>query len=74
MTANKIIKIYGLSQRDLDRIVEMAWEDRTPFDAIEAQFGLGEGEVIKVMRKQLKRKSWKRWRAHVHGRLGDTNL
>jgi len=46
----------------------MAWEDRTPFDAIEAQFDLSEDEVIKLMRKQLKRKSWERWRKRVSGR------
>tara|TARA_R110002126_G_scaffold200584_2_gene348163 strand:- start:1552 stop:1791 length:240 start_codon:yes stop_codon:yes gene_type:complete len=46
----------------------MAWEDRTPFDAIEFQFGLSEDEVIKLMRSQLKRKSWERWRKRVSGR------
>ncbi|MEM6879230.1 MAG: TIGR03643 family protein, partial [Bacteroidota bacterium] len=40
--------------RDTDRIIEMAWEDRTPFDAIEAQFGIPEKEVIKLMRRELK--------------------
>ena len=56
------------SEREIDRIVEMAWEDRTPFDAIEAQFGLGEGEVIKLMRREMKESSFKMWRKRVQGR------
>jgi len=58
----------NLEQHEIDRIIGMAWEDRTPFDAIEAQFGLCEDEVIKLMRKQLKRKSFERWRKRVAGR------
>ncbi|MEO9885263.1 MAG: TIGR03643 family protein [Balneola sp.] len=57
-----------LEQYEIDRIIGMAWEDRTPFDAIEYQFGLSEDEVIKLMRSQLKRKSWERWRKRVSGR------
>ncbi len=57
-----------LSPRDTDRIIEMAWEDRTPFDAIEAQFGLAEPEVVVLMRRSLKPASWRRWRARVQGR------
>ena len=57
-----------ISLRDLDRIVEMAWEDRTPFSAIEYQFGLSEAEVIEVMRHELKPGSFKRWRKRVTGR------
>lgn len=53
---------------ETDRIIGMAWEDRTPFDAIEAQFGLSEDEVIQFMRSRLKRKSWERWRKRVSGR------
>jgi len=53
---------------EIDRIIEMAWEDRTPFDAIKAQFGLSEKEVIELMRMHLKPSSWKRWRERVHGR------
>lgn len=64
----KIEEKYKLSVRDIDRIIEMAWEDRTPFDAIERQFGLSEEEVIKLMRRQLKNSSWKRWRKRVQGR------
>lgn len=53
---------------ELDRIVEMAWEDRTPFDAIQAQFSLSEQQVIQLMRELLKPASWRRWRARVQGR------
>ena len=58
----------ALSLRDIDRIVEMAWEDRTPFSAIEYQFGLPEPEVIELMRRELKPGSFRRWRARVQGR------
>lgn len=57
-----------LTERDIDRIIEMAWEDRTPFDAIEAQFGYTEKEVIKLMRNELKPSSFRMWRERVHGR------
>ena len=51
-----------------DRIIEMAWEDRTPFEAIEYQFGLKENEVRKIMRKNLKRSSFELWRKRVKGK------
>lgn len=57
-----------LSPETRDRIVEMAWEDRTPFDAIELQFGLDEAAVIRLMRRELKPGSFRRWRARVQGR------
>ncbi|QJD78102.1 TIGR03643 family protein [Spirosoma rhododendri] len=57
-----------LADTDIDRIIEMAWEDRTPFDAIESQFGLSEQAVIELMRRELKPASWRRWRARVQGR------
>ena len=57
-----------LNKEEIDRIIEMAWEDRTPFDAIKSQFGVIESEVIKLMRRELKLSSWKRWRARVQGR------
>ena len=57
-----------LSNTDIDRIIEMAWEDRTTFDAIKFQFGLGEQEVISLMRKEMKLKSFKLWRKRVQGR------
>ena len=50
------------------RIIEMAWEDRTTFDSIKDQFGLGESEVIKIMRKNMKRSSFRMWRKRVSGR------
>ena len=53
---------------ETSRIVEMAWEDRTTFDSIKDQFGLSESEVIKVMRKNMKRSSFKMWRKRVSGR------
>ena len=64
----QIIKKNNLTPRAIDRIIEMAWEDRTTFEAIEFQFGLTEKEVIELMKSQLKLKSWKRWRARVQGR------
>lgn len=57
-----------LSERDINRIVEMAWEDRTTFDAILSQFGISEKEVIKLMRKEMKESSFRMWRARVQGR------
>jgi len=56
----------GLNERQIDRVIEMAWEDRTPFEAITYQFGLPEKEVIKLMRSYLKASSFKRWRARVN--------
>ena len=53
---------------DADRIIEMCWEDRTPFEAIEYQFGLKEEDAIKFMRRSLKPKSFKIWRKRVSGR------
>ncbi|MCM2681259.1 TIGR03643 family protein [Echinimonas agarilytica] len=50
------------------RVIEMAWEDRTPFEAIEIQFGLAEPAVIELMRSRLKRKSFEVWRTRVSGR------
>nr|WKN40165.1 TIGR03643 family protein [Tunicatimonas sp. TK19036] len=59
---------HQLSPRDIDRVVEMAWEDRTPFGAIETQFGLTEQEVIQLMRREMKPSSWRMWRKRVQGR------
>ena len=53
---------------DIDRIIEMAWEDRTPFEAIEFQFGLKENDVRKIMRTHMKESSFKMWRKRVKGR------
>lgn len=56
------------SPEDISRIIEMAWEDRTPFEAIELQFGLKENEVRQIMRRELKPSSFKMWRKRVSGR------
>ena len=56
------------SPEDLSRIIEMAWEDRTPFDAIQAQFGLTEAQTKALMRQELKRSSYELWRQRVTGR------
>lgn len=61
-------KTKDFSEEEIDRIIEMAWEDRTTFDAIELQFGISEAEVIKLMRKEMKRSSWEMWRKRVSGR------
>ena len=57
-----------LSESDISRLIEMAWEDRTPFDAIEKSFGLSESQVIQLMRQELKRSSFELWRKRVTGR------
>ena len=57
-----------LDDRDTDRIIGMAWEDRTPFEAIDFQFGLSEAEVIKLMQRELHPKNFRKWRARVSGR------
>ncbi len=57
-----------LGEAEIDRIIEMAWEDRTPFEAIEQQFGLTEAETIALMRRELKPQSWRNWRSRVQGR------
>jgi uncharacterized protein (TIGR03643 family) len=54
-----------LTDADIDRIIEMAWEDRTPFDAIEIQFGLNEQAIRNLMRKELKASSYRLWRKRV---------
>lgn len=57
-----------LKESDVSRIIEMAWEDRTPFEAISFQFGLNEKEVITLMRREMKSKSFAMWRKRVQGR------
>jgi uncharacterized protein (TIGR03643 family) len=56
------------TNEETSRIIEMAWEDRTPFEAIEAQYGLNETAVIIFMRKELQHRSFERWRKRVSGR------
>ena len=60
--------ILALTVDETDRIIEMAWEDRTPFEAIFLQFGISEKEVIELMRSQMKRSSYEMWRKRVQGR------
>jgi uncharacterized protein (TIGR03643 family) len=55
-----------LNEIEIDRIIEMAWEDRTPFEAIFIQFGMTESDVIQLMRNQLKRSSFNLWRKRVN--------
>lgn len=57
-----------LTLAEISRVIEMAWEDRTPFDAIETQFGLLESQVIELMRRELKKSSFLMWRKRVTGR------
>ncbi len=57
-----------LSEETLSRVIEMAWEDRTPFEAIECSYGFTEPQVIEIMRKHLKTSSFKLWRKRVSGR------
>ena len=57
-----------MNESDISRIIEMAWEDRTPFDAIEAQFGMKEQAVKQLMKDNLKYSSYKLWRKRVQGR------
>jgi uncharacterized protein (TIGR03643 family) len=65
---------HDFDERQLDRIIEMAWEDRTPFEAIEFQFGLPEKEVIKIMRSELKRSSFNLWRKRVNSGVSQKHL
>ena len=57
-----------------DRIIEMAWEDRTPFEAIDFQFGFSENDVIVLMRKELKEKSFKLWRKRINSGVSKKHL
>lgn len=64
----------NLTLVDLDRVIEMAWEDRTPFEAIAFQFGLSEQEVISLMRKNLKKSSFLLWRKRVNSGISQKHL
>ncbi len=57
-----------LTETELSRVIEMAWEDRTPFEAIQQNYGLSEQDVVELMRNSLKRKSFDNWRQRVSGR------
>ena len=63
-----------MTARELDRVIEMAWEDRTPFEAIKFQFKLVESDVIKIMRKELKPSSFKLWRKRVNSGISQKHL
>lgn len=63
-----------MTEIDLNRIIEMAWEDRTPFEAIYSQFGIPEKEVLKLMRSNLKETSFKRWRKRVNSGVSQKHL
>lgn len=63
-----------MKESDTDRIIEMAWEDRTPFEAIKAQFNFSEADVIKLMRRELKPTSFKLWRKRVNSGVSNKHL
>ena len=62
------MKKIDFNPDQIDRIIEMSWEDRTPFDAIKLQFGIKEEDVIRLMRREMKPTSFKMWRTRVQGR------
>jgi len=64
----------NITSTAINRIIEMAWEDRTPFEAIEFQFGLTEAQVVDIMRNTLKRSSFNRWRKRVHSGISQKHL
>ena len=63
-----------ISERNLNRIIEMAWEDRTPFEAIEYQFNMSEKDVIVIMRQELKRSSFNLWRKRVNSGVSSKHI
>ena len=65
---------FEFTEVELDRIIEMAWEDRTPFEAILFQFNIAEKDVIKLMRATLKESSFKRWRKRVNSGVSQKHL
>ena len=70
----EIIQEKEFTERQLNRIIEMAWEDRTPFEAIEFQFDIPEKDVIKIMRGNLKESSFKLWRKRVNSGVSTKHL
>ena len=64
----------NFSVEQIDRIIEMAWEDRTPFEAISFQFGISESETIALMRTELKRSSFNLWRKRVNSGISQKHL
>ncbi|MEL7146387.1 MAG: TIGR03643 family protein [Bacteroidota bacterium] len=67
-------EIESLSEEAVDRVIEMAWEDRTPFEAIHMQFGLSEQQVIQLMRRSLKPSSFRLWRKRVNSGVSQKHL
>lgn len=63
-----------MQQNEINRIIEMAWEDRTPFEAIRHQFSISEAEVIALMRRELKRSSFHLWRKRVNSGVSQKHL
>ena len=63
-----------MTKAEIDRIIEMAWEDKTPFEAIKIQFAYTEADVIKLMRKELTNSSFKRWRKRVNSGVSSKHL
>jgi len=69
MPTRKVAEIKSeLTVIEIDRVIQMAWEDRTPFEAIKMQFGLSEAEVISLMKAEMRLQNWQKWRARVQGR------
>jgi uncharacterized protein (TIGR03643 family) len=68
------LNMNAMSVQDIDRVIEMAWEDRTPFEAILIQFGLSESQVIELMRNNLKRSSFNLWRKRVNSGVSQKHL
>lgn len=66
--------LSALTPENIDRVIEMAWEDRTPFEAILMQFGMAESDVIQLMRKELKRSSFNLWRKRVNQGISQKHL
>ncbi len=62
------MKLPELDRTIVDRVIEMAWEDRTPFEAIETQYGLSEKQIVALMRREMKESSFRMWRRRVTGR------
>lgn len=61
-------QVLNMKASEISRIIEMAWEDRTPFEAIKGNYGLSEKEVKQLMKNELKLSSYKLWRERVYGR------
>ena len=60
--------LKNIDLESTNRIIEMAWEDRTPFEVIEKEFSINHGELITIMRNNLKPSSFRLWRKRVNGR------